>query len=184
MRLTWHRAAGGVPVFLQELSGVAATLLGLLVIVGWQTGTATLTSMAPGSAPMQYFTAVAFTLSGVGLLLAVSERGPLSGMAGLLTASIGLVSLAQDLLGVSPGTDFVFGALPFLISAHELPSRMPPNAALAIARMGNGYVATLVEATLLGGVTRVNGQRLQGRRGLEHGDQLQVGGLTLEFRCK
>jgi pSer/pThr/pTyr-binding forkhead associated (FHA) protein len=59
-----------------------------------------------------------------------------------------------------------------------------PKAALAIARMGNGYVATLLEATLLGGVTRVNGQRLQGRRGLEHGDQLQVGGLILEFRCK
>jgi FHA domain len=59
-----------------------------------------------------------------------------------------------------------------------------PKAALAIARMGEGYVATLLEATLLGGAPLVNGQRLQGRRGLEHGDLLQVGGLTLEFRCK
>jgi pSer/pThr/pTyr-binding forkhead associated (FHA) protein len=59
-----------------------------------------------------------------------------------------------------------------------------PPAAIAIARMGDGYVATLLESTLLGGATRVNGQRLQGRRGLEHGDLLQVGGLTLEFRCK
>jgi hypothetical protein len=59
-----------------------------------------------------------------------------------------------------------------------------PKAALAIARMGEGYVATLLEVTLLGGATLVNGQRLQGRRGLEHGDLLQVGGLTLEFRCK
>jgi hypothetical protein len=59
-----------------------------------------------------------------------------------------------------------------------------PKAALAIARMGEGYVATLVEATLLGGATLVNGQRLEGRRGLEHGDLLQVGGLTLEFRSK
>lgn len=59
-----------------------------------------------------------------------------------------------------------------------------PQAALAIARMGEGYVATLLETTLLGGTTRVNGQRLQGRRGLEHGDLVQVGGLTLEFRSK
>jgi predicted component of type VI protein secretion system len=59
-----------------------------------------------------------------------------------------------------------------------------PHAAIAIARMGEGYVATLLEATLLGGQTRVNGQLLQGRRGLAHGDMLQVGGLTLEFRCK
>jgi predicted component of type VI protein secretion system len=54
-----------------------------------------------------------------------------------------------------------------------------PKAALAIARMGEGYVATLV-----GGKTLVNGQRLTGRRGLEHGDLLQVCGLTLEFRWK
>jgi pSer/pThr/pTyr-binding forkhead associated (FHA) protein len=54
-----------------------------------------------------------------------------------------------------------------------------PKAALAIARMGEGYVATL-----LAGKTLVNGQRLNGKRGLEHGDLLQVGGLTLEFRSK
>jgi len=52
-----------------------------------------------------------------------------------------------------------------------------PKMAVAIARMGESYVATL-----LGGTTLVNGQRLQGRRGLENGDLLQVGGLTLEFR--
>jgi pSer/pThr/pTyr-binding forkhead associated (FHA) protein len=54
-----------------------------------------------------------------------------------------------------------------------------PKMALAIARMGESYVATL-----LGGTTLVNGQRLTGRRGLENGDLLQVGGLTLEFRLK
>jgi pSer/pThr/pTyr-binding forkhead associated (FHA) protein len=52
-----------------------------------------------------------------------------------------------------------------------------PRLALEIARMGESYVATPVA-----GKTLVNGQRLQSRRGLEHGDVLQVSGLELEFR--
>jgi FHA domain len=52
-----------------------------------------------------------------------------------------------------------------------------PRLALEIARMGESYVATPVA-----GRTLVNGQRLQGRRGLVHGDVLEVAGLELEFR--
>ena len=52
-----------------------------------------------------------------------------------------------------------------------------PKLAVEIARMGEGYVATPVA-----GKTLVNGQRLQGRRGLVHGDVLEVSGLELEFR--
>jgi pSer/pThr/pTyr-binding forkhead associated (FHA) protein len=52
-----------------------------------------------------------------------------------------------------------------------------PRLALEIARMGESYVATPVA-----GKTMINGQRLQGRRGLVHGDVLEVAGLELEFR--
>jgi hypothetical protein len=52
-----------------------------------------------------------------------------------------------------------------------------PKLALEIARMGESYVATPVA-----GRTLVNGQPLQSRRGLEHGDVLEVSGLELEFR--
>ncbi len=52
-----------------------------------------------------------------------------------------------------------------------------PRLAVEIARMGESYVATPVA-----GKTLVNGQRLSGRRGLEHGDVLEVSGLELEFR--
>ena len=44
-----------------------------------------------------------------------------------------------------------------------------PRLALEIARLGESYVATPVA-----GKTLVNGQRLQGRRGLVHGDVLEV----------
>ena len=52
-----------------------------------------------------------------------------------------------------------------------------PKLAVEIARMGEGYVATPVA-----GKAMVNGQRLQSRRGLVHGDVLEVAGLELEFR--
>ena len=54
-----------------------------------------------------------------------------------------------------------------------------PKAAVAIARKADGYVATL-----LGGTTHINGQRLNGRSHLKDGDVLLISGLTLEFRLR
>jgi hypothetical protein len=51
-----------------------------------------------------------------------------------------------------------------------------PKVAVAIARNGDGYVATR-----LGGRISVNGEPLTGRHELRDGDMLRVGGLTLEF---
>jgi pSer/pThr/pTyr-binding forkhead associated (FHA) protein len=54
-----------------------------------------------------------------------------------------------------------------------------PYVAVAIARSGDGYVATL-----LGGKTLINNQPLTARYELNDGDILNVSGLTLEFRWK
>jgi len=54
-----------------------------------------------------------------------------------------------------------------------------PKAAVAIARKADGYVATL-----LGGTTLINGERLNGRSYLQDGDVLLISGLTLEFRLR
>jgi pSer/pThr/pTyr-binding forkhead associated (FHA) protein len=54
-----------------------------------------------------------------------------------------------------------------------------PAVALAIARNGEGYVATR-----FGGRTLVNDEPLRGRRYLKEGDILSVNGVTLEFRLK
>ena len=56
---------------------------------------------------------------------------------------------------------------------------LKPAVAIAIARSGDGYVATR-----LGGRARVNEARLTGRHWLEDGDLLKVGGLTLVFAWK
>jgi pSer/pThr/pTyr-binding forkhead associated (FHA) protein len=54
-----------------------------------------------------------------------------------------------------------------------------PSVAVAIARSGDGYVATP-----LGGKPFVNDERLTGRHDLQEGDLVSVSGLTLEFRWK
>lgn len=54
-----------------------------------------------------------------------------------------------------------------------------PYVAVAIARSGDSYVATL-----LGGKTQINNQPLAARHELKDGDILNVSGLTLEFRWK
>jgi pSer/pThr/pTyr-binding forkhead associated (FHA) protein len=52
-----------------------------------------------------------------------------------------------------------------------------PKIAVAIARSSEGYVATAMR-----GRTRINHKPLKGRWKLQHGDVLEVKGLTLEFR--
>lgn len=52
-----------------------------------------------------------------------------------------------------------------------------PKVAVAIARNGNSYVATL-----MGGRTLINSEPLDGRRRLQDGDVLDVGGVRVEFR--
>ena len=54
-----------------------------------------------------------------------------------------------------------------------------PEVAVAIARNGEGYVATR-----LSGKTLINSQPLSGRHHLKDGDILNVSGLTLEFSLK
>jgi predicted component of type VI protein secretion system len=71
-------------------------------------------------------------------------------------------------------TSFIGTAESSLIRLHGW---FKPKLAVAIARMGESYVATPVA-----GKTLINGQRLQNRRGLVHGDVLEVSGLELEFR--
>jgi pSer/pThr/pTyr-binding forkhead associated (FHA) protein len=54
-----------------------------------------------------------------------------------------------------------------------------PSVAVAIARSGDGYVATP-----LGGRTYINEEPLTARHPLQQGDILSVSGLTLEFQWK
>lgn len=74
------RFADNLSAAVQLSAGVAAILLGLIVIVGWQTGSPVLTQVRPGLPAMQYVNALAFVIAGVGLLSAGSGRDDLAGI--------------------------------------------------------------------------------------------------------
>jgi FHA domain-containing protein len=91
---------------------------------------------------------------------------------GRLHVISGQTDLSEYRLDAS--TSFIGTAESSLVRLHGW---FKPKLAVAIARMGESYVATPVS-----GKTLINGQRLQNRRGLVHGDVLEVSGLELEFR--
>ncbi len=130
------RVGKRLPALIQTSAGAVAVALGLIVLIGWQTGNSTLTQLRPGFPQMLYVTALAFALAGVGLLSSVATRDSVAGIAGLLTAAIGLLSLVQDLLGIDPRLDLLFGGRQYLAPGMAEFSRMPPNEALCFALAG------------------------------------------------
>ena len=132
------RVGSNISAAVQLSSGVTAVLLGLIVIVGWQSGSPVLTQVRPGLPAMQYVNALAFVIAGVGLLAAGSGRDDVAGISGLLIGAIGLLSLSQDLLNVDSQIDFLFEVTTYVTSGAATPARMPPNAALCFALAGTG----------------------------------------------
>jgi pSer/pThr/pTyr-binding forkhead associated (FHA) protein len=97
-------------------------------------------------------------------------------------AAPGRAGVLRVLNGRAERAEYNLEAQTCLIGASDqalvrLEGWFKPKVAVAIARTGSGYVATL-----LGGRTLVNNQRLSERHQLKDGDILQVSGLTLEFR--
>ena len=68
-------------------AGVLTTLLGLVVIVGWQTNNVTLVQVLPTFVPMQYNTALGFVLCGLGLLFGIFGKSRLALVAGAIAVA-------------------------------------------------------------------------------------------------
>lgn len=94
------------------------------------------------------------------------------------------VGILRVLAGRTDQSEYKLGARTSVIGKTDaalvrLQGWFKPTVAVAIARNGEGYVATL-----LGGKTFINSQPLTGRYNLNDGDVLRVSGLTLEFHLK
>ena len=94
------------------------------------------------------------------------------------------VGVLQVLAGKTDQSEYMLKGQTSLIGKSDtalvrLKGWFKPKVAVAIARKGEGYVATL-----LGGRATINNQPLSGRQDLNDGDVIQVSGLTLEFRMK
>jgi len=121
-------------------AGALTTVLGLVVIVGWQTNNVTLVQVLPTFVPMQYNTALGFVLCGVGLLAVIFGKKRLAVVAGGLAAAIGIATLLQYIFGLNFGIDQFFHDHDITVKTSH-PGRMAPNTALCFTLIGLAIVS-------------------------------------------
>jgi signal transduction histidine kinase/CheY-like chemotaxis protein len=131
-------------------AGVLTTLLGLVVIVGWQTNNVTLIQVLPTFVPMQYNTAIGFVLCGIGLLLGIFGKTRFAVVTGGLAITIGIATLLQYIFGFNFGIDQLFHDHDITVKTSH-PGRMAPNTALCFTLVGSAIAA---RATIRGPGTR------------------------------
>lgn len=116
------------PIF----AGVASTVLGVFVLVGWYTHTLTLVQVHPAFAPMPFNNAVGFLVCGVGLLATVYHHKKPGVACGAVLAALGLLTLAEYVFEVELGINQLFVEYEITDNfAH--PRRMAPNTVLCFA---------------------------------------------------
>jgi signal transduction histidine kinase/DNA-binding response OmpR family regulator len=129
----WLRIAAAV-------AGVLTALLGVVVIVGWQTNNVTLVQVLPTFVPMQYNTALGFVLCGLGLLFAVFDKSRYAVPVGVIAATIGVATLLQYIFGFNFGIDQLFHDHDITVKTSH-PGRMAPNTAVCFTLVGLAIVA-------------------------------------------
>ncbi len=117
------------------IAGGSSAALGLVVLVGWYTHHAALVQVAPSLAPMQYNAALSLLLCGAGLLALTFGWFRLAAICGAVAGLVGLVTLSEDLFGVTLGLDQLF-LRAYLTIRTSNPGRMAPNTALGLALTG------------------------------------------------
>ncbi len=111
-------------------AGGLVVVLGLLVMTGWLTDSSLLVQLQSQLVPMQFNTALAFVLCGMGLLFLIRNRPQLARLLGGLSAGLALITLLQYLLGVDLGIDQIL-IEPDITTKTAHPGRMAPSTALA-----------------------------------------------------
>ena len=134
--MTSHRFDSGA-----RAAGVVVLGVGAIVLLGWLSGVAALTSVLPGLVRMKVNTAVAFLLTGTSLLIQISPRCSAriawaARACALGAMAIGAVTLAEYTLGVDLGIDQLAMPVPADEPSTFSPGRMAPNTALGFALAG------------------------------------------------
>jgi PAS domain S-box-containing protein len=86
-------------------SGSLATVLGLLVVVGWHTHSEAFLNVRPNFVAMVYNTALGFILCGTGIIAIALNRPRWATPGAVLASAIGLLTLGEYLFGVDLGID-------------------------------------------------------------------------------
>jgi signal transduction histidine kinase len=111
-------------------SAVLLIVMGAIVMIGWWMRSEAIVQISPDFTPMQFNTALCFSLSGLGLLALNLRRVWLVRACGILAGAIATLTQIQYLTGLSFGIDTLF-AHPFTTVETSHPGRMAPNTAFA-----------------------------------------------------
>jgi CHASE3 domain sensor protein len=120
-------------------AGVAVALFGLLDIASWHEHWRAILQPVPGSAPMQYNTALCFIILGIGLVLLTTRWVKIAPGLGAVAAFIPIVTVVEYASGWDFGVDQVLFK-PFFEAATGFPGRMSPLASVCFILAGTGIV--------------------------------------------
>lgn len=112
------------------LTGLLASALGAVVIVGWYTHNTKLIQIHPSFVAMQYNTALGFILGGVGLIAFVFRRFRLALTLSVILGIIALLTLIEYIFGVNLGIDQLLMEHYITVKTSH-PGRMAPTTAVS-----------------------------------------------------
>jgi sensor domain CHASE-containing protein len=122
-------------------SGCASLALGLLVLIGWQLHILVWVQLGPDLVPMQYNSALCLLFMGAAIMARQWDRAAwLAPVLGALAASIGGITLCQDLFQLNLGIDQLFFHA-YVTTHTSHPGRMSPISAMGFLAIGLAMLA-------------------------------------------
>ncbi len=118
-----------------RIAGILVLSLGATVLFGWYTTNEMLIQVFPSFAPMQYNTALAFLLSGAGLIAHSLKIRSITFLCGLFVFAVGFATLIQYIFGIDLGIDQA-SMEHYITVQTSHPGRMAPNTALCFLLSG------------------------------------------------
>jgi signal transduction histidine kinase len=127
---------------LATIAGIITTLIGLLVLIGWQFDIAILKKIAFGAVTMKSNTAVCFFLAGLALIILQSSKrftNTLVRFLALVIMLVGIISLFQNIFGLDFGLDEILFSEPDVAPGILHSNFMAPNTALNFLMIGIAF---------------------------------------------
>ena len=118
--------------------GLLCVAVGLVVMVAWFVR-ATVILRFGGNTPMSFNTALAFAVTGVALVALTRKRPRAALAAGVFDTVLGLMVLAEYVLGRSLGIDQLI-VKAYITGPHVMPGRSTSNTAVCLTLVGAGLL--------------------------------------------
>ena len=130
----------------QWLAIASSIILGAIVLIGWEVDSVAITQIRPIFPSMKFNAALCFLLSGVSLALLQLGKNTASRVVAALVASLGALTLSQDIFSFNAGIDLAFHAGSLATSGGVHPGRMAPLRALGVLLISGAiFVASIAQ---------------------------------------